>query len=97
MFLPGGKTKDGASLVGRSVFYDQGPSDPASQTPTGDIEKLDREIEVPIFFLKFVLWELNFISYVLCRVDLLYLVMQWTEWYDLLFKPFPSFLAAVDE
>ena len=45
VFFPGGKTKDGASLVGRSVFYDD-PSSSATQPPSGDIERLDREIEV---------------------------------------------------
>ena len=40
----GGRTKDGGSLVGGSVFYDN-PST-APNKPTTDIEKLDKEIKV---------------------------------------------------
>ena len=48
MDLTGGKTKDGGSIVGASVFYENPPESEINKKGDGkdDVEKLDDELQV---------------------------------------------------
>lgn len=58
MNLSGGKTRDGGSIVGASVFYNDssGPESPKKETGSqSSLDKLDQELKVskPHFILQF--------------------------------------------
>lgn len=45
--LMGGKTRDGGSIVGASVFYSSAPDESVGQKTTkNEVEKLNQEIQV---------------------------------------------------
>ena len=46
MNLTGGKTKDGGSIVGASVFYENPPESETMKKPQHDVDRLDQEITV---------------------------------------------------
>lgn len=45
MNLTGGKTRDGGSIVGASVFYSDVPAKNKSAKPEDDVDKLDQELK----------------------------------------------------
>ena len=48
--LTGGRTRDGGSIVGASVFYSNPPvEDKDDADPKSEVEKLDKELKVSIF------------------------------------------------
>ena len=46
--ITGGKTRDGGSIVGASVFYSSPPPEEQPKIPANDVEKLDQELKVRI-------------------------------------------------
>ena len=45
MNLTGGKTRDGGSIVGASVFYSNPPEEPENQSKD-EVDKLNKELKV---------------------------------------------------
>ena len=49
--LNGGRTRDGGSVVGASVFYSSTTSETLIREPLNEVEKLDQELQVHFFHI----------------------------------------------
>lgn len=72
--MNGGRTKDGGSVVGASVFYSSPPEESSSSENLSEVEKLSQELTVSGEILHFLF---QFTKFVFLFMFTLYVFVLW--------------------